>query len=348
MKRNMMIVKLMGKALVLCLLSSCSVIDEDLDACGTSYELDYELRLVTNMTTELETQLTTQTDITLSNSLRTHLSNIFSDFAHDVDLSFYDTQGDSTRLQHDEHIMNANQASYTLYLPMRQYMHLAAANVVNNELVTVTNDKLCHKAMLSQAKNDTIDSHSTGLFTTRQAMEVLEGVDQTFNVHLYMANCAATLFIDPKAHVTAAPIQVYSTGFATGFNICDSAFQYSAQPPIVRTTRMTSDETNAQLFCSVTFPSKEISAATTRTVIDTEEPFISGSDANALWEFHVYVPQTDGTTTKTILYVKEPLRAGQLKIIKCWLDDSGAVMTQSPEVSTSVTLNWKEGLEIEN
>jgi hypothetical protein len=244
--------------------------------------------------------------------------------------------------------MDANQASYSLNLPMRQYMHLAAANVVDNEIVDVMYDNRCHRSMIDQIIRDTIDSHTTGIFTARQPMEVLGNVSQNFNVHLYMANCAATLFIDPKAHVTAAPIQVYSTGFATGFNICDSAFQYSAQPPIVRTTRMTSDETNAQLFCSVTFPSKEISAATTRTVIDTEEPFISGSDANALWEFHVYVPQTDGTTTKTILYVKEPLRAGQLKIIKCWLDDSGAVMTQSPEVSTSVTLNWKEGLEIEN
>ena len=115
-------------------LLACSSIDEDLSDCGSDYELNYELRLVTNMTTELQTQLTTQTDVNIAQALRTHLQNIFTDFAHDVDLSFYDTQGDSLRLHHDEHIMDANQASYTLYLPMRQYMHLAAANVVNNNV----------------------------------------------------------------------------------------------------------------------------------------------------------------------------------------------------------------------
>ena len=111
---------------------SCSVIDEDLSACVEQAQVDYEMRLVTNMTTELRTQLTTQTDIKLAAALKDHLDDIFTDYAHDVDLSFYDTQGDSARLQHDEHIMDANQASYELNLPMRHYMHLAAANVVDN------------------------------------------------------------------------------------------------------------------------------------------------------------------------------------------------------------------------
>ena len=109
-------------------LSSCSTIDDDLSNCANDFELDYELRLVTNMTTELQTQLNTETDVSVATALRTYLSDIFTDFAHDVDLSFYDTEGDSLRLQHDEHVMDANQASYTLNLPMRQYMHLAAAN----------------------------------------------------------------------------------------------------------------------------------------------------------------------------------------------------------------------------
>ena len=56
---------------------------------------------------------------------------------------------------------------------MRHYMHLAAANVVNNDLVSVVDDYSCHTAMLKQVVRDTIDSHSTGLFTARHAMEVL-------------------------------------------------------------------------------------------------------------------------------------------------------------------------------
>jgi hypothetical protein len=69
-------------------LASCSIIDDTPGECGykENYELDYELRLVTNMTTELKTQLSTQTELSLAHSLRTHLSDVFTDFAHDVDL----------------------------------------------------------------------------------------------------------------------------------------------------------------------------------------------------------------------------------------------------------------------
>ena len=123
-------------------LVACSVIDEDLSNCDRPVppptppgpeeplaEVNYDLRLVTNITTELQTELTTQTDIQLANALREHLSDIFTDFAHDVDLSFYDTQGDSSLLQKDKHIMDASQASYTLNLPMRQYMHLSLIHI---------------------------------------------------------------------------------------------------------------------------------------------------------------------------------------------------------------------------
>ena len=205
--------------LLLLTVASCSVIDEDLSNCGEQAKLDYELRLVTNMTTELRTELTTQTDLQIAQALRDELSNVFSDFAHDVDLSFYDTKGDSARLQHDEHFMDANQASYELNLPMRHYMHLATANILDNKLVTFEEDERCHHSILRQIDRDTIDSHTTGIFTARQPMEVLEGIDQNFNVHLYMANCAATLVIDPRGHGQLDKIRVYSTGFATGFNI---------------------------------------------------------------------------------------------------------------------------------
>ena len=127
-----------GLLLSVLLIVSCSAIDEDRDDCGedsNNFELNYELRLVTNMTTELETELTTSTDVNVASALRQYLSTIFTDFAHDIDLSFYDTQGDFARLQHDQHVMDANQASYTLNLPMRQYMHLAAANLVENIVV---------------------------------------------------------------------------------------------------------------------------------------------------------------------------------------------------------------------
>lgn len=353
---NIKAMSMRGRAATLCplllpallLLSSCSVIDEDLSNCNQA-SLNYDLQLVTNMTTELKTELTTQTDIQLANALKEHLSDIFTDFAHDVDLSFYDTQGDSMLLQKDRHIMDANQASYSLNLPMRQYMHLAAANVVDNDVVAIADDGRCHRSVLQQVVGDTIDSHSTGLFTARQPMDVLDNVSQNFDVHLYMANCAAALVIDTRGYEHHGGLRVFSTGFASKFSICDSVFHFAAKPPVVRTTEIALPDGNPErAFCSVTFPSREPNKMSTRNVIETLEPFIAEDGEESLWEFIVYVPQPDGSITMTRLRIRQPLRAGQLKIIKCWIGENGAVISVDPEVSTSVTLDWKPGLIFTN
>ena len=335
-------------SLVVAGLTGCSIIDEDLSDCveEEKEEVTYELTLVTNFTTEIETKLNPETDKDIAEVLREHLSRIFTDFAHDVDLSFYDTQGDSVRLHHDQHIMDANQATYTLTLPRHNYMHLAVANILDNQLVNLADDGRCHPSQLRQTERDTIDSHTTGLFTARQPMNVLEGVNQKFEVRLYMANCAAALLLDPRNSQQMDNIRVYSTGFATGFNICDSTFQYVQEPPLVRTATLVGKESGQRCYCSVNFPSKR-ETAPTRTIIETLEPFLAQPSEEALWEFRVYVPQDDGTITETILRIKEPLSAGQLKIIKCWIGEHGAVITKNSEVSTSVTLDWKEGLHIE-
>ena len=336
---------------------SCSLIDDTLGECAhkDNYELDYELRLVTNMTTELQTQLSTQTEISLAHSLRTYLSDIFTDFAHDVDLSFYDTQGDSLRLQHDEHIMDANQASYTLNLPKRQYMHLATANIVDNELVDLVDDDRCHRAKIVLLQGGTrgiddnaIESHTTGIFTARQPMEVLEGIDQQFDVRLYMANCSAVLVIDTIGSGIKG-LRVYSTGFATGFNVADSSYIFVNDPPIVRTKQVINEEEESGelAFCSVTFPSREPDNdgehTVTRTIIETEDPFITPLADESLWEFHIYATASDDSITLTKLFIRRPLRAGQLMIIKAKARPDGSVESKNETVGISVTLNWNEG-----
>ena len=329
------------------LAAGCSTIDDDLSDCENTYELDYELRLVTNMTTELHTQLGMETNVSLAANLHEHLRNIFTDFAHDVDLSFYDTTGDSVRLQHDQHIMDANQQSYVLNLPMRQYMHLAVANVVNNPVVGLTNDEHCHPSHLETTTADTIPSHTTGLFTARQPMDVLANVDQTFHVRLYMANCAAALVIDRREH-DVSNMRVYTTGFASMFNICDSTYTFANKSPIVETNKVETNDDNELCYVSVNFPSREIpaekrrEAKVTRSVIETTEPFITQEGDETLWQFIIYITNADGTVTETILSLRQPLRAGQLKIIKGYVTDDGAVHTSDQTVGVSVTLDWEE------
>lgn len=311
------------------LMAGCSVIDDDLSDCGEpeeEYNIDYELRLITNMTTELETQLTTITEMGVAESLRAHLKDIFSDFAHDIDLSFYDTEGDMTRLHHKRDIIDANQTSYTLTLPMQEYMHLAVANIAENHVVGLSNDENCHTSMLEQTDDSPIASHTTGLFTARLPMEVLSGVSQTFNVKLYMANSAVALVLDTKGHAYSE-MKVYATGFAKEFMIEDSTYVFPEKEVLVRADKV---ETGNDLlcFCSVNFPSHNPDE------VEADQP---------LWQLKVYVTMPDGSITETVIDVKEQLKAGELKIIKGELDDNGAVRPYDSTVGVSVTLDWNEG-----
>ena len=329
-------------------LVGCSMIDEDQSDCGEEAKMDYELELVTNISTEIKTQLSTEADISLSTTLKDFLGDIFSDFAHDINLLFYGVGNSSTLLYHDEHIMDDSERSYTLYIPRDKYMHLAVANIEGDPVVRLEDIENCHTAVLRQIDGDTIASHNTGIFTARQLMEMIEGIDQTFNVKLYMANCSAMLVVDPNGHDISG-MRVFTTGFATAFFIADSVYEYKTPSPMIRTTRLDPDEKGNVGFVSVNFPSREPSTPQTsqvrqtRTIIETTEPFIAQPGDEVLWEFHIFLPQPDGTITKTVLGIREPLRAGQLKIVRVRVGDSGAIESESPEVGVSVTLDWKPG-----
>ena len=302
---------MMGVLLSACwLMAGCSVIDDDLSDCydDQQFQMAYQLKLVTNMTTELQTQLTTMTELSVANALETHLKDIFSDFAHDVDLSFYDTEG--------------------------------KANIANNTIVDLVNDKLGVTSSLRQdaptvsdgSSTGVLPSHTTGLFTARQPMEVLEGVDQTFNVHLYMANSAATLVLNPKEQ-TFTDIKVYTTGFANDFLIKDSTYVYESTSTLIEAEKVETGN-NLLCFCSVNFPSKDAAPASVKKRAATNP---------TLWQIKVYLTKADGKVTETVLDIDEPLKAGDLKIIKGELDDDGAVRPYDSTVGVSVTLDWNDG-----
>lgn len=329
---------------------SCSAIDEDLSDCGEELTIDYDLHLVTNLNIELQTELDRRNDANLIRALREYLSPVFVDYAHDIDLSFYDVQGDSARLHHVQDIMDANEVVYTLFLPRRDYMHTAVANVQDNEVVTLEGDSYCHTARLWQQRGDTVSTHRTGLFTARQKLEIKEGVSQTLHVDLYMANCAAALVLDTSL-ATLKDIKVVATGFASRFNIADSTYLFAEHPPIVMTDRIETGNNGQMCFGTVNLPSKEprdIEAIGedikgTRTIIQAEEPFVSEDAIDALWQFHVYTTLPDGKVTRSVLGVKKPLRPGQLKILHAQVFPNGALESDEKEVGVSITLDWKQG-----
>lgn len=315
---------ILGAALLVGL-AGCSTIDEDLSDCGEEYEMVYELQLITNIETELQTELTTQTEQRVADALRNHLANIFTDFAHDIDLSFFDTGKEANLLHHEGHIMDGNEKSYTLFLPMQEYRHLALANLQDNSSVSVTGGDSRDMLALEQKQGDKVESHETGIFTARADMEVLEGEDQTFNVKLYMANSATALVIDNPDGVEVKDIQVYATGFATGFNVNDSTYTFVDNPPLVHAQQIETG-TDQLCFCTVNFPSRDQA--------EGDEP---------LWKYIVYVTLADGSVTKSVLEMEEPLQAGELKVVKAHLQMDGSLQPVSAEVGVSITLDWKQG-----
>lgn len=317
--------------------SACCSIDDDLSDCGEpekDLKLEYQLRLVTNMTTELETQLTTITETRVAGALRTHLENIFSDHAHDIDLNFYDTEGALNSLYHKSDIIDASQTSYTLTLPMRKYMHLAVANIADNNVVDLKDEQHSNTSMLLQEEGNVsdgfpvriVDSHTTGLFTARQSMEVLSDVSQTFNVRLFMANSAVALVLNPKGH-QYTDMKVYGTGFAHQFNIKDSVYIYPTESPLIKANKVETGN-DYLCYCSVNFPSRDV-----RTRADEE----------TLWQIKVYLTNADGKVTESVLDIKEALKAGNLKILKGELDDDGAIRPYDSRIGVSVMLDWNEG-----
>jgi hypothetical protein len=146
-----------------------------------------------------------------------------------------------------------------------------------------------------------------------------------------MANSAAALVLDTKGQAFS-DIKVYATGFANTFYVRDSTYVYSETPPLVIADRVATDS-KLLCFCSVNFPSRDAMPASVKTRAQ--------GDAS-LWQFKVYLTKPDGTITETILDIDEPLKAGDLKIIKGELDDEGAVRPYNSTVGVSVTLNWND------
>ena len=302
------------------LLSSCSIIDEDLDDCGINNKIVYRLKLITNIQTELDQQLGSADERPVANALRQSLNGIFTDMAHDIDLSFYNT--DNIREKHEQHIMNASQAEYVVYLPERDYRNLAVANITNATNVTLESDDNTPTTMkLLQQQGDTIDSHTTGMFTARKTIEVCN-CTESFNVELYMANSCAALVVD-TAGVGIRGMKVLTQDFATSFAVSDSTYAYQANP-LIRSVEVPTNGQPYTCHYAVSFPSRH-------------------TRSDSLFRIKAYVTLPDGTTTENIITVEQPLLAGYLKIIKMKMKPNGSLTPLSQDVGVSVTLNWKQG-----
>lgn len=319
-------------------------IDQDLSDCAApkkDFRINYELWLVTNLETELRTVLDADIDVVAQNELRNSLKGIFTDFAEDVDLSFYDVNlANDILLHREEKTMDASERSYALSLSARQYHHLAIANIKKNMVAELLNNDFCHTSTLKQQEgtDGVVPSQQTGLFTARLPIDIVGDQNQTFNVSLYMANCAAALLLD-KGTAPIASIDVKTKGFAVAFEISDSIYRFVDDSPLVQANSIPLPSENQYLFCSVNFPSRN--PLDTRMVIDSQDPFMVPDADKSLWQYQVDVTLTDGSVTRSVLGMQKPILAGQLVILKAFVKDDGTVQpVTSVSAGASVAVDW--------
>jgi hypothetical protein len=314
---------------VLAALTGCTLIDEDTSDCVSHYRVEYRLQLglETRPSDEVNKVLKGSSDVAAATALLDYMGNIFSDVAHDLDLSFYDVVADSVRLHQEQHLVEADRATYAINIAAHRYMHLATANLRDNAVAVLRMDDRCRRSRFVLERTDTVASQRTGLFTTRLPMELLADQDQEFSTVLYMANSGIALVADTlDSHIR--DLDVFASGFADGFNICDSTFRYGSNP-VVRTDRLDLSSPGEMCFAAITFPSPDV-------------PLTRAGEA-ACWEFRTVATLPDGSRTQTILAMPDPLPAGGIKVLKVKVLDDGSVTPADTKVGVSVTLDWSTG-----
>lgn len=344
-------------ALCICM-QGCSLIDDDLSVCGRDIQMELQMQLVTNLDLELETVLTAETDVTTKQVLYDHFSHIFTDHAHDIHIFFYNLTNDDVSYSIHE-VIDANQSTYTFFLPKDDYEAIALANLYDNGIVMLEDTAHSTDIRLSTPAPDTLPTQNTGVFAVEKQLEVLDSIDQKFELTLHMTNSALAIVID-TANVTVTGIRAYMTNTAHALLLRDSLYFHNKPKTVVMEEIVASSRPSPKRegVYSPQRPNKYNSASSPMQVeSDTvSHAFLLGGvgfpspdtpDADGTYyQAKLYVTLANGTTTETVLSVHEPLRAGMLKVIKAQLQGDGEVVPVSaPEVGVSVTLDWKDGGE---
>lgn len=309
-------------------LTSC--IDEDLSDCGSSNAIEYRLELSTSLRMSLDEELTTPAEKQLCAALKTALADIITDRAKTMDLSFFNYSGGSVA-KHIAVQPDANSLSLTVYMDRGDYHNIALAATQDINQVNISGASAYKDISLRQADGDTLNAHSAGIYRGYCRMAI-DNESGHFYVPLYMQNSIPVLVVNP-ATSPAKMLAAYTRCTASGMMCADSTFVFDHQA-VMRTLRTEGGGLTA--FHTVCFPSADtpVSRATGDNPTEAE---------GGIWEMDLYTQLPDGKYVKNTIYIKEPLRAGEMEIIKVKLTDDGRVVSDNPAVGVSVKLDWKPG-----
>lgn len=316
--------------------TSCDSINDDLSDCVKDYRVT--LHVNTQVDDVLADRLRDADDQSIREVLREPLYNIFSERGHDLDITFYaDNQEADIVYHYYQDMRGARQATYNLFFANFPYRNIAVANVgeeptidfadtLNSATAIITNRQA------SNVANGIIATQQHPLFTARKQVFVPSDVDSTLCVDLYMANGAAVLVVDTTG-VSIRDMRVDINGTASTFNLNDSIYTFNGSPT-VSTRRFDAQQYNKLAFMGLTLPSP---MQPTRTDEDVEK--------GSYWMLTAYVDKPDGTTTRSIIYVRQPLHADELLIIKAILTPDGVIETVDVNAGISIDLDWSPGGE---
>ena len=118
---------------------------------------------------------------------------------------------------------------------------------------------------------------------------------------------------------------------------------------LVRTDAIDVPGTDSVAYCGIAFPSRadsQVAAKWGRGITAKNVGKGTESPSNdAVWRIIVLNDMPGGSVTRTVLYVRKPLRAGDVRVIRVHVNDEGGVDTGNSNVGASVTLDWKKGGE---
>lgn len=339
MKLKHNILSLTILALCIFVLQGCRWIDDDLSVCGTDAQITYQVKLVTTLDLELNTVLSVDSDQHLKAAFTKYFDKIFVDYVHDVDLSFYSKETQE-RVYHENHIIDASEKSFVLYLKSDRYTHLSACNIDEAVNVELEGDEDPLMIRLMQAKGDTLMPHTTGLFTARLDMDVQTDTSQNFLVPLYMANSGIGLVVDTLGS-SVKDIEVYVQDMATDFWIMDSVYHFLSNPLISMEQVPVIGHMGMQAEADTLHPSfLEHRLCYATTCFPSRDTLVT---SDYVWRMKVYVHTVEDKIAENTLTIKTPLRASSLRILKIKLGRNGEARVMNEDVGASVNLDWHGG-----
>ena len=331
--------------LVATALTGCSLIDEDISRCNNQVRLTYQLELDPEIIQELEDELDLHADEDIRAMLKGYIDGIFTNYARDVDLLFYDTEEPQALLRSMSETMNSASNTYAISMPVRSYMHAAIANVKVSEKVQIADsDRFPPLRLEHRKEGDYYTPQRSGIFTVRRRLDVGEKANQRFRIKLGMANSATALILDTGKATHVTDLRVVVNGMSTAFNVADSVYVYD-DTAVFSTEEFSTGYKHC--FAAVHFPSHD--AVDEEDEDDTKATEYDDDDnlERKTWRWYVYATLDDGTVTRSTLEMRPSVKAGQLKIRNAFVKEDGEVGSNEVDVSVTVKLDWKPGLDIE-